>query len=92
MRAAATWCLSSWTRASRSGDAGSAWAAGAAGEVMRREPGETAWKRAKLGQDVLTWLRGLSFSDAARSALTRARSVAEAGRFRIAPLWTIPPG
>ena len=43
---------------------GSAWAAGAAGEVMRREPGETAWKRAKLGQDVLTWLHGISFSDA----------------------------
>ena len=42
---------------------GSGWAAGAAGEVVRREPGETAWHRAKLGQDVLTWLRGLSFSD-----------------------------
>jgi photosystem II stability/assembly factor-like uncharacterized protein len=42
---------------------GSGWAAGAAGEVVRREPGETVWRRAKLGQDVLTWLRGLSFSD-----------------------------
>ena len=42
---------------------GSGWAAGAAGEVMRREAGETAWKRAKLGQDVLTWLHGMSFSD-----------------------------
>ena len=42
---------------------GSGWAVGAAGEVVRRQPGETAWKRAKLGQDVLTWLRGLSFSD-----------------------------
>jgi len=42
---------------------GSAWAAGAAGEVMRREAGETVWKRAKLGQDVLTWLHGISFSD-----------------------------
>ncbi len=42
---------------------GDAWAVGAAGEVVRRQPGETAWKRAKLGQDVLTWLRGLSFSD-----------------------------
>ncbi len=42
---------------------GSGWAVGAAGEVMRHQPGETAWKRAKLGQDVLTWLRGLSFSD-----------------------------
>ncbi len=42
---------------------GSAWAAGAAGEVMKRDAGETAWKRAKLGQDVLTWLHGMSFSD-----------------------------
>jgi len=42
---------------------GSSWATGAAGEVLRREPGETAWKRAKLGQDVLTWLHGISFSD-----------------------------
>ncbi len=42
---------------------GDAWAVGAAGEVVRRPPGESAWKRAKLGQDVLTWLRGLSFSD-----------------------------
>ena len=42
---------------------GSGWAAGAAGEVLRREPGEAAWKRAKLGQDVLTWLHGMSFSD-----------------------------
>jgi photosystem II stability/assembly factor-like uncharacterized protein len=42
---------------------GSGWAAGAAGEVVRREPGEQVWRRAKLGQDVLTWLRGLSFSD-----------------------------
>jgi photosystem II stability/assembly factor-like uncharacterized protein len=42
---------------------GNGWAVGAAGEVMRRLPGETAWKRAKLGQEVLTWLRGLSFSD-----------------------------
>jgi photosystem II stability/assembly factor-like uncharacterized protein len=42
---------------------GGGWAAGAAGEVMRHEPGETAWKRAHLGQDVLTWLHGISFSD-----------------------------
>lgn len=42
---------------------GSGWAGGAAGEVMHWEPGATAWKRAKLGQDVLTWLRGISFSD-----------------------------
>ncbi len=42
---------------------GDGWAVGAAGEVVRRQAGDTAWKRAKLGQDVLTWLRGLSFSD-----------------------------
>ena len=42
---------------------GHGWAVGAAGEVVRREVGENAWKRAKLGQDVLTWLRGISFSD-----------------------------
>ncbi len=42
---------------------GNGWAVGAAGEVMRHGPGEAAWKRAKLGQDVLTWLRGMSFSD-----------------------------
>jgi photosystem II stability/assembly factor-like uncharacterized protein len=42
---------------------GSGWAAGAAGEVVHLEPGATTWKRAQLGQDVLTWLRGLSFSD-----------------------------
>ena len=42
---------------------GSGWATGLAGEVVRREPGETAWRRAKLGQDVLTWLHGISFSD-----------------------------
>ena len=42
---------------------GIGWAAGAAGEVMRTGAGDAAWKRAKLGQDVLTWLRGISFSD-----------------------------
>ena len=42
---------------------GSGWATGLAGEVVRREPGETVWRRAKLGQDVLTWLHGISFSD-----------------------------
>ncbi|HJQ97130.1 MAG TPA: YCF48-related protein [Candidatus Polarisedimenticolaceae bacterium] len=42
---------------------GDGWAVGAAGEVVRKMPGEGAWKRAQLGQDVLTWLRGLSFSD-----------------------------
>ena len=42
---------------------GDGWAAGAAGEVVRKPPGETVWRRAKLGQDILTWLRGISFSD-----------------------------
>jgi photosystem II stability/assembly factor-like uncharacterized protein len=43
---------------------GSGWAVGGAGEVVHHEPGQAAWKRAKLGQDVLTWLRAVSFSDA----------------------------
>jgi photosystem II stability/assembly factor-like uncharacterized protein len=43
---------------------GTAWAVGAAGEVVRRRMGEAAWTRAPLGQDVLTWLQGISFSDA----------------------------
>jgi len=42
---------------------GSGWAVGAAGEVIRRVPGDVAWTRANLGQDVLTWLHGMSFSD-----------------------------
>ena len=42
---------------------GSGWAVGAAGEIFRREPGERSWKRANIGQDVLTWLRGLDFFD-----------------------------
>jgi photosystem II stability/assembly factor-like uncharacterized protein len=41
----------------------SGWAVGAAGEVVRRAPGQQVWQRAHLGQDVLTWLRGVSFSD-----------------------------
>ena len=41
----------------------SGWASGSAGEVVRRAPGAEPWFRAKLGQDVLTWLRGLSFFD-----------------------------
>lgn len=36
-------------------------AVGAAGEVVRLDPGATKWKRAKLGMEVLTWLRGLEF-------------------------------
>lgn len=42
---------------------GTAWAVGAAGEVVRRSPGDKAWTRAKIGQDVLTWLRAMHFSD-----------------------------
>ena len=42
---------------------GSAWAAGAAGEVMKRDPGGTAWKRAKLGMRLFTWLRSIDFYD-----------------------------
>jgi photosystem II stability/assembly factor-like uncharacterized protein len=42
---------------------GSGWAVGAAGEIFRREAGAPAWKRANIGQDVLTWLRAIDFSD-----------------------------
>jgi photosystem II stability/assembly factor-like uncharacterized protein len=42
---------------------GTGWASGSAGEVVRRSPGDDAWGRAQLGQDVLTWLRGLHFFD-----------------------------
>jgi photosystem II stability/assembly factor-like uncharacterized protein len=42
---------------------GSGWATGAAGEVLRKEGPDAPWKRAKLGQDVLTWLHGIDFSD-----------------------------
>jgi photosystem II stability/assembly factor-like uncharacterized protein len=40
---------------------GSGWAAGVAGEVMRRERGE--WRRAKLGMRVFSWLRQVGFAD-----------------------------
>ena len=42
---------------------GAGWAVGAAGQVVRTEPGSDVWKRADIGQDVLTWLRAISFSD-----------------------------
>lgn len=42
---------------------GSGWAVGAAGEIFRREAGASAWKRASIGQDVLTWMRAIDFSD-----------------------------
>jgi len=42
---------------------GTRWRVGAAGEVIRKGPADAAWTRAKIGQDVLTWLRGIDFSD-----------------------------
>jgi photosystem II stability/assembly factor-like uncharacterized protein len=42
---------------------GSGWAVGAAGEIFRKLPGASSWKRASIGQDVLTWMRALDFSD-----------------------------
>src|SRR5438876_852445 len=41
-------------------DGGKTWRAR---KVVRREPGEAAWRGAKLGQDGLTWRHGISFSD-----------------------------
>jgi photosystem II stability/assembly factor-like uncharacterized protein len=40
---------------------GSGWAAGVAGEVMRRENGQ--WKQADLGMRVFGWLREVGFAD-----------------------------
>lgn len=40
---------------------GSGWAAGVAGEVMKRERGE--WRRADLGMRVFSWLRQVGFAD-----------------------------
>ena len=40
---------------------GSGIAVGAAGEVVRLDPGASKWKRAKLGMEVLTWLRAVDF-------------------------------
>jgi len=42
---------------------GTGWAVGAAGQVVRTDPGSQVWTRADIGQDVLTWLRAVSFSD-----------------------------
>lgn len=42
---------------------GTGWAVGAAGEVVRKGPSDPAWTRAQIGQDVLTWLRAVHFSD-----------------------------
>jgi photosystem II stability/assembly factor-like uncharacterized protein len=42
---------------------GKGWAVGSGGEVVTREPGDSAWKRAKLGMRLFTWLRGVDFFD-----------------------------
>jgi photosystem II stability/assembly factor-like uncharacterized protein len=31
--------------------------------VVQTKPGSDVWNRADIGQDVLTWLRSISFSD-----------------------------
>jgi photosystem II stability/assembly factor-like uncharacterized protein len=38
---------------------GTGWAVGAAGEVVRLGAPEAPWQRAKLGMEVVTWLRGM---------------------------------
>lgn len=43
---------------------GTAWAVGAAGEVVRLPAGQTEWTRADLGMPVYTWLRSVDFADA----------------------------
>ncbi len=40
---------------------GTGWAIGAAGEVVRRQTPDSPWQRAKLGMEVVTWLRGMSW-------------------------------
>jgi photosystem II stability/assembly factor-like uncharacterized protein len=40
---------------------GTGWAAGVAGELMKRENGQ--WKQADLGMRVFSWLRNVGFSD-----------------------------
>ncbi len=42
---------------------GTGWAVGSAGEILRRDPGGGPWRRAKVGQDISTWLRAISFAD-----------------------------
>jgi photosystem II stability/assembly factor-like uncharacterized protein len=43
---------------------GSAWAVGAAGELMHRDPGVgTPWRRAQMASDLSTWLRAIDFFD-----------------------------
>jgi len=40
-----------------------AWAVGAAGEVVRQSEPRQAWQRASLGMEIVTWLRGIDFYD-----------------------------
>ncbi len=42
---------------------GTGWAIGAAGEIVRRDTPDGEWHRTKLGMEVLTWLRGMHWSD-----------------------------
>ena len=42
---------------------GTGWAIGAAGEVVRLSTPGGEWQRAKLGMEVATWLRGMSWID-----------------------------
>jgi photosystem II stability/assembly factor-like uncharacterized protein len=42
---------------------GTGWAIGAAGEVVRLATPDGEWQRAKLGMEVVTWLRGMSWID-----------------------------
>jgi photosystem II stability/assembly factor-like uncharacterized protein len=42
---------------------GTGWAIGAAGEVVRLGGPGGEWQRAKLGMEVLTWLRSMSWLD-----------------------------
>ena len=43
---------------------GTGWAAGAAGEVVTRKPGDPAWTRANMGMSLFTWIRSIDFADA----------------------------
>ncbi len=43
---------------------GTAWAVGAAGEVLHLPPGQAEWTRADLGMPIYTWLRSVDFADA----------------------------
>ena len=42
---------------------GTGWAIGAAGEVVRLAAPDGEWQRTKLGMEVVTWLRGMSWLD-----------------------------